>query len=114
MERRNAGSIVRSPTMSVSRSNSSGSGVRLGIDLGGTKIEGVALAGAREVARLRVSTPRGDYDGTLSAIAGLVADLEREAGARGSIGIGIPGTIAPVSGVVKNANSVWLIGRPLQ
>ncbi len=88
--------------------------LRIGIDLGGTKIEGAALSGTREVARLRVATPRGDYDGTLAAIVQLVAELERLAGARGSVGIGIPGTVAPATGIVKNANSVWLIGRALQ
>ena len=87
--------------------------LRIGIDLGGTKIEGIALDDDREVARLRVPTPRDDYDGTIEAISSLVATLERTAGAHGSIGVGIPGTIAPSTGLVKNANSVWLIGRPL-
>jgi len=88
--------------------------MRIGIDLGGTKIEGIVLDGSREVARMRVGTPRGDYAATLAAIASLVADLERAVGAAGTIGIGIPGTIATVTGLVKNANSTWLIGRPLQ
>lgn len=87
--------------------------LRLGIDLGGTKIEGLALDGEREVVRLRVDTPRQDYDATLRAIASLVADLERTAGARGTVGLGIPGTASPATGLVKNANSTWLIGRPL-
>jgi fructokinase len=87
--------------------------MRLGIDLGGTKIEGVALDGSREVVRLRVATPRDDYDATLAAIVGLVIDLERAAGATGTVGVGIPGTVSPATGLVKNANSVWLIGRPL-
>ena len=87
--------------------------VRIGIDLGGTKIEGIALDGRREAARLRVDTPRDDYAATVEAVATLVETLEQRAGDRGSIGIGIPGTLSPASGLVKNANSVWLIGRPL-
>jgi fructokinase len=85
--------------------------VRIGIDLGGTKIEGIALDGARERARLRVDTPR-DYAATIAAIAALVADLEQAAGVQATVGIGIPGTIA-ATGLVKNANSTWLIGKPL-
>ena len=88
--------------------------MRIGIDLGGTKIEGIALDGSRELARVRVRTPRDDYDASLSAIACLVSDLERTAGKADTVGIGIPGTISPATGLVKNANSVWLIGRPLQ
>lgn len=85
--------------------------IRIGIDLGGTKIEGVALApGGRELARERVATPVGDYAATLSAIVGLVGRLGP---ASASVGIGMPGAIAPASGLIKNANSVWLIGRPL-
>jgi fructokinase len=87
--------------------------VRIGIDLGGTKIEGIAL-GARgeELARRRVATPR-DYAATIDAIADLVAALEREVGQRGSVGVGIPGVVSPDTGLVKNANSTWLIGQPL-
>jgi fructokinase len=88
--------------------------MRIGIDLGGTKIEGVALENGREVARRRVETPRDDYVATLDAITAVVADLERTAGARGSVGVGIPGTLSPDSGLVKNANSTWLLGRPLE
>jgi fructokinase len=87
--------------------------LRIGIDLGGTKIEGIALDGERQVARLRVATPRDDYDATIDAVLSVVATLEQTAGARGSVGVGIPGTSAPLTGLVKNANSVWLIGRPL-
>jgi fructokinase len=88
--------------------------LRVGIDLGGTKIEGVALAAdGREVGRRRVATPAGDYDATLAAIVGLVAELESTAGARASVGIGIPGTISPASGLIKNANSTCLIGHAL-
>ena len=87
--------------------------LRLGIDLGGTKIEGVALSGGEERARVRIDTPRGDYAATLDAIAAVVRDLEMAAGGRGTVGIGIPGTVSSVTGLVKNANSVWLIGQPL-
>ncbi|WP_025414816.1 ROK family protein [Gemmatirosa kalamazoonensis] len=87
--------------------------MRIGIDLGGTKIEALALddAGA-ELARRRVATPR-DYAASLDALVRLVADIEREADDTGPVGIGIPGAIVPSTGAVKNANSTWLIGRPL-
>jgi fructokinase len=86
--------------------------MRIGIDLGGTKIEGIALAdGGRTLARQRVDTPRGDYPRTLDVIAALVAALEHEAGTHGTVGVGIPGAVTP-AGVVKNANSTWLIGKP--
>jgi fructokinase len=89
--------------------------IRIGLDLGGTKIEAVALdAHGRTVARQRTPTPRDDYDGTIAMLVGLVASLEQEAGARGTVGLGMPGIISPATGLVKNANSVWLIGRPLQ
>ena len=82
--------------------------MRIGVDLGGTKIEAIALAdGGREVFRKRVATPRGEYEGTVEAIAALV----KQAG-KGSVGIGIPGAISAATGLVKNANSNWLIGRP--
>jgi fructokinase len=86
--------------------------MRIGIDLGGTKIEGVALAGdGRELARQRLATPRHDYDATLRTIAELVAGLERETGETGTVGVGMPGTLSPATGLVKNANSTWLNGR---
>jgi fructokinase len=88
--------------------------MRIGIDLGGTKIEGIALDDSREVARRRVDTPRDDYDKTIAAIAAVVGDLERTTGRRGTVGVGIPGTLSPDSGLVKNANSTWLLGRPLK
>lgn len=89
--------------------------MRIGIDLGGTKIEGLALGpDGREIARRRVPTPQGDYDATVAAIGGLVAALEQETGASGAtVGVGIPGTLSPASGLIKNANSTCLIGRPL-
>jgi fructokinase len=88
--------------------------VRIGIDLGGTKIEGIALGDdGRELLRRRVPTPRGDYDATIAAIAGLVEALEGETSIGGRVGIGIPGALSRVTGLVKNANSTWLNGRPL-
>jgi fructokinase len=86
--------------------------MRIGIDLGGTKIEGIALEGGRELCRTRVPTPRGDYRGTINALVSLVGQIERAVGASGTVGIGMPGTISPATGLVKNANSVWLIGKP--
>jgi fructokinase len=87
-------------------------GMRIGIDLGGTKIEGVVLdAAGNIVVRQRLATPRGDYGATLSAIVTLVSALELEAGERCSVGVGMPGTISRATGLVKNANSVWLNGR---
>ena len=89
--------------------------MRIGVDLGGTKIEALALGNdGRELSRIRVPTPRG-YEASLEAISKLVHDVEREgaAGERGSVGIGIPGAIVPGTGLVKNANSVWLNGKPL-
>ncbi len=90
--------------------------MRIGIDLGGTKIEGVVLDGADgESVRLRRPTPRDDYVATIEATVGLVAALESEAGARQStIGIGMPGSISPATGRVQNANSTWLNGKPFQ
>lgn len=86
--------------------------MRIGIDLGGTKIEGIALAaGGRELARRRVPTPDG-YDATIAAVRDLVATLESETGETGTVGIGMPGAISPASGLVKNANSTWLNGMP--
>jgi fructokinase len=87
--------------------------VRVGVDLGGTKIEAIALDGAgRALVRRRVPTPRQDYGRTLDAIADLVREVEREAGEPGTVGVGIPGALSPATGLVKNANSTWLIGRP--
>jgi fructokinase len=89
--------------------------VRLGIDLGGTKIELIALdAAGMELWRQRVATPQGDYDATLEALARLVAEAEAALGPASSLGIGTPGAISPVSGLMKNSNSVCLNGRPLK
>jgi predicted NBD/HSP70 family sugar kinase len=88
---------------------------RIGVDLGGTKIELAALdASGREALRERVPTPQGDYDATVRAVASLVAEAERTLGERCTVGIGIPGALSRVTGLVKNANSTCLIGRPLK
>ena len=84
--------------------------MRIGIDIGGSKIEALALdPGGTEVFRKRVLTPRGDYAATLAAVVALV----KEIGA-GTVGVGIPGALSRITGLVKNANSTWLIGRPLK
>ena len=89
--------------------------MRIGVDLGGTKTEALALDNAgRELHRVRVPTPKGDYTATVRNIASLVGDLERELSQQGSVGVGIPGTIVAATGLVKNANSTWLNGQPLQ
>ncbi len=87
--------------------------VRIGVDLGGTKIELVALSEeGNELFRKRITTPR-DYQGTLRAIADLVYEAEATLGEKGTVGVGIPGVISPYSGLVKNANSTWINGHPL-
>jgi fructokinase len=87
--------------------------MQIGVDLGGTKIEAIALdADTLIAARRRVATPR-DYAGTLDTIVRLVAEIEAETGRIGSVGVGIPGVVSRTTGLVKNANSTWLIGRPL-
>jgi fructokinase len=87
--------------------------MQIGIDLGGTKIEAIALDADTPVAvRRRVATPR-DYAGTLDTMVRLIAEIEAEAGRTGSVGVGIPGVVSRTTGLVKNANSTWLIGRPL-
>jgi fructokinase len=91
-------------------------GPRIGVDLGGTKIEAIVLdTSGREAARQRIATPRGDYAATLDAIATLVSSLEQQAsrGERAPVGVGIPGGISKRTNVVHNANSVWLNGRRL-
>jgi fructokinase len=88
--------------------------LRIGIDLGGTKIAGALLGdGGRPLAEHRMPAPRHDYAATIGAIAHMVHALEQQSGATGSIGIGIPGSVAPGSGLVQNANSTWLNGKPL-
>lgn len=88
--------------------------MRIGVDLGGTKIEAIALADDGAIrARRRVPAPRGDYRATVAAIRDLVQATEADAGEAGPVGVGIPGTISPATGLIKNANSVWLIGHAL-
>ena len=88
--------------------------MRIGVDLGGTKIEAIALNDAgSEVMRHRVASPRGDYDATISAIVKLVRLLEAELNVTATVGVGTPGAISPATGMIKNANSIWLIDRPL-
>lgn len=89
--------------------------MRIGIDLGGTKIEGIALDDSGdECFRKRIPSPQGNYQSTLKAIVDLVSEIESTTQTTGSIGIGIPGAISPQTKLVKNANSTWLIGQPLQ
>jgi fructokinase len=90
--------------------------MKLGIDLGGTKIEAVVIDDASQVlVRRRVATPQGDYAGTLEAIAALVADVEIQAGRSGlPIGVGHPGSVSPTSGLLRNASSTCLNGKPLR
>ena len=91
-----------------------GSCMRIGIDIGGTKIEGIALDAAGNILfRERIPTPAGDYHATVATIASLVAHIESITKNTGSVGVGIPGAMSPVTGVVKNANSTCLIGMPL-
>jgi fructokinase len=87
---------------------------RIGVDLGGTKIEAIALAADGTIAvRRRIPTPRHDYRGTLDAIASLIREIERAIGEPATVGVGMPGAISPATGLVKNANSTWMIGQPL-
>jgi fructokinase len=86
--------------------------MRIGIDMGGTKIEGIALADSgEELLRIRIKSPRHDYEATVEAITGIVHRIEAETDQKGTVGIGIPGAISPQTGLVKNANSTWIIGR---
>lgn len=88
--------------------------LRIGVDLGGSKTEVIALdrESGKELARRRVPTERGSYDGTLRVVRELVEGVEGELGRAGTVGVGIPGTVSPRTGLVKNANSTWLIGKP--
>jgi len=92
---------------------SADSAMRIGIDVGGTKIEALAIDGTgKELLRYRVDTPRGDYRATIDAMLGLVQRLESETGMTATVGAGIPGSISAKTGLVKNANSTWLNGMP--
>ncbi len=89
--------------------------VRFGIDLGGSKIEIIALADNGEaLLRQRTPTPQNDYAATLAAVAALIKQAEHDLGQRGSVGIGIPGVESPATGLIKNANSTCLIGKPFR
>jgi len=86
---------------------------RLGIDLGGTKIAGIVLSpDGATLAEARMAAPRGDYRATIEAVAALVLQLEAAAGTDCSVGIGMPGSLSPATGLVRNANSDWLNGLP--
>jgi fructokinase len=88
--------------------------MRIGIDLGGTKIEAIAIDETDAVLyRHRIATPVGDYAGTLNAIAGLVLAIERQFDRLGSVGIGTPGSLSPKTGLIRNSNSTVLNGKPL-
>jgi len=91
--------------------------MRIGVDLGGTKIEAIVLGDdGGECARIRIPSPQGDYNKTISAIRDVVADVAKEAGCDTDtkVGVGIPGATSPKTGLVKNANSIWIIGHPLE
>ena len=88
--------------------------MRIGVDWGGTKIEAIALSDAgAALVRKRIATPQHDYDACVAAVARLVTEIEATLGRTGTVGVGIPGAISPATGLVKNANSIWLNGRPL-
>jgi len=88
---------------------------RIGVDLGGSKIEAVALdSSGKALVRKRIPTPRGDYEGTVRAVAQLVLEIEEKLGKKARVGVGIPGALSRATGLVKNANSTWLIGRDLK
>jgi fructokinase len=88
--------------------------MHIGVDWGGTKIETIALAfDGRELARLRQDTPRGDYRACLMMIAGQIARIEAETGLTGTIGIGLPGSVDPKTGIAKGASSTWMNGKPV-
>ena len=87
--------------------------MRIGVDLGGTKIEAAALAAdGRFLARRRCATPHQDYAATVTAVAGLVAAVASDAGGDGPVGVATPGAVSPATGRIKNANSTWLNGKP--
>ena len=88
--------------------------VKIGIDLGGTKIEGIALSEAgEELFRQRIATPQGDYQGTLQSIADLIKQIEAGIDQQGSIGICTPGSLSPATGLLRNSNSVCMNGKPV-
>ncbi len=87
----------------------------MGIDLGGTKIEGRVLDhNGDEIARMRILAPQGHYGDTLAALTDIIQALEKEVGGGATVGIGMPGSLSPTTGLVRNANSTWLNGQPLR
>ena len=99
--------------MTISSATAKSNKIRIGVDLGGTKIEFVALErDGRELHRHRVPTPRGDYEGTVRAIKEGVEQIERELQRPATVGVGIPGTVSRITHTVKNANSTWMNGKP--
>lgn len=88
--------------------------MRIGIDLGGTKIEGIALSDTGdERCRQRIPTPQGDYKGTLKSIVDLIKQIEDSVGEQGSVGICTPGALSPATGLLRNSNSVCMNGKPV-
>jgi fructokinase len=89
--------------------------IRIGVDLGGTKIEALAIdQEGIELCRHRVATPRFDYEATVRAVAEEVRRIENDTRRIGTVGVAIPGTISLQTGLVKNANSTWMNGKPFQ
>lgn len=89
--------------------------MRIGVDWGGTKIEAIALGhDSQTLFRKRIATPVDNYDGCVKSVCGLITAIEEKIGSRGSVGLGIPGTLSPTTGLVRNANSTWLNGKPLK
>src|SRR3981081_2259252 len=87
--------------------------IRIGVDLGGTKIEFIALEqDGRELHRHRIAPPRFDYEGTVRAVGEAAREIEKDIGGSATVGMGIPGTVSTKTGLVKNANSTWLNGKP--
>jgi fructokinase len=88
--------------------------LKIGLDLGGSKIEGILMGSkSSELARYRMASPRNDYAATIAAVAELAAKLKQGIMAGAKIGVGVPGSVSPRTGLIQNANSTWLIGRPL-
>jgi fructokinase len=109
-----AASILRGVPVSPAEFRPDSTRLRLGIDLGGTKIEIIALRDGEERLRTRVPTPQGDYGAILHAVAALVHDSERALGEQGSVGIGTPGSISRATGLLRGSNSLCLNGQPIR
>jgi fructokinase len=112
-ERKEQRQRIESSSMTAPKPHSTIDKLRIGVDLGGTKIEFIALdRDGRELHRHRVATPREDYEGTVRQIKEGVKQIERELQRSATVGVGIPGTVSSVTHTVKNANSTWIIGKP--